>query len=91
MKPVLDWRGKMAPARRGLVGPRSDWTPEEVARYEVALCSGLSRDKKAQRVYLAKLRVVESARAKGVAAMSLSGGTAPEPVSYTHLTLPTKA
>ena len=69
----------MAAARRGLVGPRSDWTPEEVARYEVALRSGLSRDKKAQRVYLAKLRVVESARAKGVAAMSLSGGTAPEP------------
>tara|TARA_B110001452_G_C15151266_1_gene400683 strand:+ start:154 stop:975 length:822 start_codon:yes stop_codon:yes gene_type:complete len=68
----------MAPSRRGLVGPRSDWTPEEVARYEVALCSGLSRDKKAQRVYLAKLRVTESVRAKGVAAMSLSGGIAPD-------------
>ena len=39
-----------------LVG-RRDWTPEQAARYEVALCKGLSKDKKAQRVYLQKVRV----------------------------------
>ena len=66
-------------SRHGLVGRRGDWTPEEAARFEIALCSGLARDKKAQRVYLAKLRVVESARAKGAAAVPYSGGMTPDP------------
>ena len=66
-------------SRHGLVGRRGDWTPEEAARFEIALCSGLARDKKAQRVYLAKLRVVESARAKRTAAVPYSGGITPDP------------
>ena len=55
-----------------LVG-RRDWTPEQAARYEVALCKGLSKDKKAQRVYLQKVRVVEAARAKGAKLADPSG------------------
>ena len=49
---------------QGLVGlARRSWTPEEVARYELALYRGLSSDKKAQRVYLQKVRIVETVRA----------------------------
>ena len=40
-----------------LVGQRREWSPEEAARYEIALCKGLARDKKAQRVHFQKLRV----------------------------------
>ena len=49
---------------RSLVGPaRGSWTPEEVARYELAMYRGLASDKKAQRVFLQKVRIVESVRA----------------------------
>ena len=49
---------------QSLVGPaRRSWTPEEVARYEMALYHGLASDKKAQRVYLQKVRIVELVRA----------------------------
>ena len=44
-----------------LAGSRR-WTPEEAARFEIELCRGLANDKKAQRVYFAKLRVVQAAR-----------------------------
>ena len=57
-----------------LVG-RSDWTPEQAARYEVALCKGLSKDKKAQRVYLQKVRVVEAARARSAKLAAPSGNS----------------
>ena len=40
------------------------WKPEEAARYELAILHGLAADKKAQRVYLQKLRIVEAVRAK---------------------------
>ena len=40
------------------------WTPEEAARYELAILHGLAADKKAQRVYMQKVRVVEAVRAK---------------------------
>ena len=51
---------------QSLVGPaRRGWTPEEAARYEVALLRGLASDKKAQRVFLRKVRVVELVRAGG--------------------------
>ena len=42
---------------------RRDWTPEEVARYELALYRGLAVDKKAQRVFMQKVRIVENVRA----------------------------
>ena len=52
------------PSARSLVGPaRRSWTPEEVARYEVALYHGLASEKKAQRVYMQKVRIVETVRA----------------------------
>ena len=44
-----------------LAGSRR-WTPEEAARFEIELCRGLANDKKAQRVYFTKLRVVHAAR-----------------------------
>jgi len=40
------------------------WTPEEAARYELAVLHGLAADKKAQRVYLQKVRIVEAVRAR---------------------------
>ena len=40
------------------------WTPEEAARREVALYRALALDQNAIRVYLQKVRVVESVRAK---------------------------
>ena len=39
------------------------WTPEEAARHEVALYGALASNKKALRVYLQKVRVVEAVRA----------------------------
>ena len=39
------------------------WTPEEAARHEVALYSALASNKQALRVYLQKVRVVETVRA----------------------------
>mgnify|MGYP005684518677 CR=1 FL=1 len=35
------------------------WTPEEAARYQVALLRGLAADRKAQRLYLRKVQIVE--------------------------------
>ena len=55
--PLCSARGLVGPARRG-------WTPEEVAQYELALYCGLSSNKKAQRVFLQKVRIVETVRAK---------------------------
>ena len=55
--PLCSARGLVGPARRG-------WTPEEVAQYELALYSGLASNKKAQRVFLQKVRIVETVRAK---------------------------
>ena len=46
-----------------LVAVGRGWTPEEAARHEVALFSALASDKKALRVYLQKVRVVEAVRA----------------------------
>ena len=46
-----------------LVAVGRGWTPEEEARHEVALFSALASDKKALRVYLLKVRVVEAVRA----------------------------
>jgi len=40
------------------------WSPEEAARYELAILKGLAGDKRAQRVYFHKVRVVEEARAR---------------------------
>ena len=54
----------MAKAARALVGPHRSWTPEEAARYDIAMCRGLSRDKKALRVYLSKVRTVATVRAQ---------------------------
>ena len=47
-----------------LVAVGRGWTPEEAARHEVALYRSLASDKKAMRVYLQKVRVVEMVRAK---------------------------
>ena len=55
--PLCSARGLVGPARRG-------WTPEEVAQYELALYRGLASNKKAQRVFLQKVRIVETVRAK---------------------------
>ena len=55
--PLCSARGLVGPARRG-------WTPEEVAQYELALYCGLASNKKAQRVFLQKVRIVETVRAK---------------------------
>ena len=46
-----------------LVAVGRGWTPEEAARHEVALYSALASDKQALRVYLQKVRVVETVRA----------------------------
>ena len=46
-----------------LVAVGRGWTPEEAARHEVALYSALASDKQALRVYLQKMRVVETVRA----------------------------
>ena len=59
-----------------LAGSRR-WTPEETARFEIELCRGLANDKKAQRVYFAKLRVVQAAR-RGIGAGSYTAYTAPQ-------------
>ena len=60
---------------QSLVGSaRRDWTPEEAARYQVALYRGLASDKKAQRVFLRKVRVVELVRAGGKPDATLLGG-----------------
>ena len=59
-----------------LAGSRR-WTPEETARFEIELCRGLANDKKAQRVYFAKLRVVQAAR-RGIGAGSYTTYTAPQ-------------
>ena len=40
------------------------WSPEEAARYELAILRGLAADKMAQRVYSQKVRVMEAVRAK---------------------------
>ena len=40
------------------------WSPEEAARYELAIIKGLAGDKRAQRVYYHKVRVVAEARAR---------------------------
>ena len=45
-----------------LVALGRGWTPEEAARHEAALFRALSSDKKALRVYLQKVRVVEMVR-----------------------------
>ena len=42
---------------------RRDWTPEGVARYELVLYRGLATDKKAQNVFMQKVRIVETVRA----------------------------
>ena len=55
--PLCSARGLVGPARRG-------WTQEEVAQYELALYCGLASNKKAQRVFLQKVRIVETVRAK---------------------------
>ena len=47
-----------------LVAVGRGWTPEEAARHEAALYRSLASDKKALRVYLQKVRVVEMVRAK---------------------------
>ena len=59
-----------------LAGSRR-WTPEEAARFEIELCRGLANDKKAQRVYFAKLRVVHAAR-RAIGAGSYTAYTAPQ-------------
>ena len=59
-----------------LAGSRR-WTPEEAARFEIELCRGLANDKKAQRVYFAKLRVVQAAR-RAIGAGSYTAYTAPQ-------------
>ena len=61
----------MSPADRALVGPLA-WTPQQKAQYDVAFFRGLARDRQAQRVYLAKVRIVETVRAKAPA--QLCGG-----------------
>ena len=61
----------MSPADRTLVGPLA-WTPQQKAQYDVAFFRGLARDRQAQRVYLAKVRIVETVRAKAPA--QLCGG-----------------
>jgi len=43
------------------------WTPEEAARYQVELLRGLATDPKAQRLYLRKVQIVETMRAKTTA------------------------
>ena len=50
----------MAKPALGVAG----WTPEEAARYELALLKGLAADKQAQRVYMQKVRIVEVVRVK---------------------------
>ena len=62
----------MSTADRALVGPLAGWTPQQKAQYDVALFRGLARDRQAQRVYLAKVRIVETVRAKAPA--KLCGG-----------------
>ena len=49
-----------------LVALGRGWTPEEAARHEVALFRALASDKKALRVYLKKVRIVEMARRQQV-------------------------
>ena len=61
----------MSPADRALVGPLA-WTPQQKAQYDVAFFRRLARDRQAQRVYLAKVRIVETVRAKAPA--QLCGG-----------------
>ena len=65
------------PSAQSLVGPaRRNWTPEEVARYEVAMYRGLASDRKAQRVFLQKVRIVEAVRAsKQHQVITLPGGS----------------
>ena len=57
----------MSTADRALVGPLAGWTPQQKAQYDVALFRGLARDRQAQRVYLAKVRIVETVRSKAPA------------------------
>ena len=49
-----------------LVAVGRGWTPEEAARHEVALFRALALDKKALRVYLQKVRIVEMVRRQQV-------------------------
>ena len=58
--------GKAVTADRALVGPLA-WTPQQKAQYDVAFFRGLARDRQAQRVYLAKVRIVETVRSKAPA------------------------
>ena len=62
----------MSTADRALVGPLAGWTPQQKAQYDVAFFRRLARDRQAQRVYLAKVRIVETVRAKAPA--QLCGG-----------------
>ena len=49
-----------------LVAVGRGWTPEEAARHEAALFRALASDKKALRVYLQKVRIVEMVRRQQV-------------------------
>ena len=49
-----------------LVAVGRGWMPEEAARHEVALFRALASDKKALRVYLQKVRIVEMVRRQQV-------------------------
>ena len=51
-------------ASPALVARAAGWTPEEAARYQVALLRGLAADRKAQRLYLRKVQIVEMMRTK---------------------------
>ena len=51
-------------ASPALVARAAGWTPEEAARYQVALLRGLAADRKAQRLFLRKVQIVEMMRTK---------------------------
>jgi len=51
-------------ASPALVARVAGWTPEEAARYQVALLRGLAADRQAQRLYLRKVQIVETMRTK---------------------------
>ena len=51
-------------ASPALVARAAGWTPEEAARYQVALLRGLAADRPAQRLYLRKVQIVEMMRTK---------------------------
>ena len=54
-------------ASPALVARVAGWTPEEAARYQVALLRGLAADRQAQRLYLRKVQIIEMMRTKTTA------------------------